>query len=250
MRCGFFDKEAAARLLRRELSAIDIGLEDLRRGQEGLRSRVWLHAEQDFSGASSSSRAPPSPPAFVEHLADETLEAKLHPRTLAQLASALPGDAAPLQELLHVHRSLGEGTTLANLSLLPTVDNVGEWTYFSRAIRCILRRSAVWRAKAAAVQRDVLEWHFLQLEQKYWKLRDSGDLRLRRSSGRHATTISFSRWLWSILLALHRKDDVLLDRTARSLLGDYAVLSLNPGCIHRRARLRALPAAPPSAPAA
>eukprot|EP00973_Karenia_brevis_P089126 12359573-Karenia_brevis.AAC.1 len=76
----------------------------------------------------------------------EQIKQKLAPKTLTTLSGEVAEGLAdqPLQERLHESRQKGEGTTLANLSLAPTTDNVCEAPYFMRAIQVILKRSTQW----------------------------------------------------------------------------------------------------------
>ena len=125
------------------------GVSTLEAMQESVRKAgVWLHKDQDFSGTPENHDLPPllllPAPTPVQlqitemHQAElDRIDALLHTRVLPDISVIKPGTAedevandGQLRQYLQERRPKGEGTTLANIALLPTKDNVGEWRIF------------------------------------------------------------------------------------------------------------------------
>ena len=161
-----------------------------------------------------------------QHALTEALDFQLHASTLDN--SGGPSEARPL----------AEGSTLANLSNKPTQENVQEWIHFFRAWSVVLGKVNAWKKKDSTLKQDILEWHYLELRSKYYKLVDSRDPRVVRNlQGPHrkfVTYMSMSRWFWSILQQAHDLQAPQLQNLALQVIGDYKKASLNPSGAHRR----------------
>ena len=187
--------------LRVEASVLEAGLADLAQRQQLVRKAgKWLHADQDFSGGPSASvgQLPAGPvleaslgepsPAHIEEL--RRLDRCLNAQSLAGLSGA-PGEGEGLQAELRsgsmglTRREAGlatDGSSLANLSSTPTIDNVAEFSHYFTAVGCSLKDSDAWKRKTSTQKNDVMLWHHLELKRVYYRLLDARDERIVRSA--------------------------------------------------------------------
>ena len=203
------------------------------------KASKWLHPEQDFSGSAASQFPAPSDAQLSVLQGNRTelsrLDSLLRPNTLSSLAAEVMSDDAGLVSRLHMERDKSSGSSLANLSSRPTRDNLHEWVFFSAAWSIMLKGVPLWASKPAAAQTDVLQWHYVQLKQKYVSLLELGDGRVvSRGEDGSARQRPMSIWMWSSLAAFHHLSPSQRATVARTMLGDFKKLSLNPTCIHRK----------------
>ena len=159
--------------------------------------------------------------------------------TLEMLAST-DGDDQALHDALHANRPLGAGSTLANLSMRPSRENVHEWDQFKAAFEVVLKRAPFWK-KLKRAHEDILKWHMAQIQKRYYELVDQKDDRVMRMVGTWRQQRLLSHFIWDILTTMHNLPTNRLDDVARTMIGDYKRLSLNPTATHRIWRPKAKP---------
>ena len=156
----------------------------------------------------------------------DRLKSLVEPQTLVVLEDRVTTVSDDqMQGVLANTAQRGGSSSLAALANRPTAENVHEYTYFREAISIVLRRSATWARKNAAVQNQVLEFHFLKLQQKYLELLDAQDARVVRRIGGSIAQKPMARWIWGLLKVLTGLPTPEVDDEARRLLVDFNRLS-------------------------
>ena len=64
----------------------------------------------------------------------------------------------PTQRL---HLVATDGSSLANLSNTPTIDNVAEFSHFFTAVDCLLKDIDAWKRKTSTQKKGVMVWHHI-----------------------------------------------------------------------------------------
>ena len=106
------------------------------------------------------------------------------------------------------------------------------WAHLAR-----LGKALIWKSMGAALAKDILMWHYLELRSKYYKLVDCKDPRVLHNipGSQHCFLchMPMSRWFWTILQQSHQLPAKQLQSLALDVIGDYKRASLNPSGGHR-----------------
>ena len=216
--------------------AVAAGLQDLAELQTRVRrAGKWLDPSHDFSGNTVQVQGLPAPTneemttlrATTAEL--DRLKQLVEPQTLVVLerrTTTVSDDQ--MQVVLANTAPRGGSSSLAALTNRPTSENVHEYAYFKEAISIVLRRSTTWSRKNAAFQNQVLEFHFLKMQQKYLELLDEQDARVVRRVGGSTAQKPMASWIWGVLKVLTGLPTPEVDDEARRMLVDFNRLSFCP----------------------
>ena len=187
-----------------------------------------VHADCDFSGkAAQASKADVKQAVLQHQKVVNKILSEVRPRCLLDVAGG-EVDGRVLQRALDVHRPRGEGSTLLNISAKPHADNVGEPEHFRAAMSILFKDVDVWQRQRPSLRQDILEWHWQMLHEGYEAKISAKDPVVFRHSGGFAHQMTFHAFIFSILGAIHKVVGEDRAAIARTIVGDFKCLSMNP----------------------